>query len=307
MFGTIRHLFSPQTSNNHRPRILHTEGLIVLILILIGLHSAISFGAAAPNNLPSILGFASSITASSVVDQTNTQRAAIGISTLTVNSKLVSAAIAKGNNMCEQQYWAHISPTGTTPWNFMKNAGYNYAVAGENLARDFMDTTSVIDAWMASPTHKANIVDGRFNEIGVAVVDCKFLGEDTTLVIQMFGKQQVAVVEPKVDQGAISLQVPQAQAQAPLPSASPKPETQAAQLPPTPFPVSGGTRVFSTLQLTKAVSLSVLILLGIVLSVDMWLTHSRNTVRIAGKNMAHLLFIAGIVLVVLVVKSGVIQ
>src|SRR5258708_28336998 len=89
--------------------------------------------------------------------------------------------------MFANQFWAHVAPDGTSPWQFFKNAGYQYYSAGENLARDFSNTSDMMAAWMASPTHRANIVNGRFREIGVAVVDGRLLGSDTTLVVQLFG------------------------------------------------------------------------------------------------------------------------
>src|SRR5260221_5046122 len=131
MIKTLAHLFTPQASNNHRSKLLHPEGFALLGATLIAVF--VLTKTLTTTTLPTVLGFASSITTSQVVTQTNEQRAALGLPALVVNGELNLAAQAKGNHICADQYWAHISPSGLTPWVFIKNAGYRYAVAGENL------------------------------------------------------------------------------------------------------------------------------------------------------------------------------
>lgn len=143
------------------------------------------------NSFGGLLGIsevqASTITPTNIVSLTNKERVKYGLGTLKNNSKLSSAALAKANNMFKEQYWNHFGPNGETPWQFIKAAGYTYVYAGENLAKGFKSAEGVVDAWMASPTHKENIVSGNYVDIGVAVVDGKLLGEQVTLVVQMFG------------------------------------------------------------------------------------------------------------------------
>ncbi len=316
MVKTLRHLFIPQHTNNHRPAVLHPEGFFVLSLILIGafLCTRTLTGTA----LPTILGFASSITPSQVVEQTNVQRQSLGLSPLATNTLLDQAAAAKGNNMCAQQYWAHISPSGTTPWVFIKNAGYQYAVAGENLARDFADTGSMIGAWMASPTHRANIVNDRYRDIGVAVVDCRLLGSDTALVVQMFGTQMTGA--PTVTKTAATTRTVTSVSGK---KTTPTKETEVAGVESvprllvnvnpvlkleTPPPQANPTnvRMLSPLQVVKAVMIATLLVLFVVLFVDLWLEHKRHTIRLVGKNLAHILFLFGIFLTILIVKVGII-
>lgn len=326
MERTFRHLFTPQASNNHRPRVLHVEGLAIFVALVLGAQTLVTFFSKTSLPVPSILGFSSSITASQVVEQTNRQRATLGLAPLTMNTQLNAAALSKGNNMCSEQYWAHISPSGTTPWVFMKNAGYRYSVAGENLARDFSDTGSMIWAWMASPTHKANIVNGKYKEIGVAVIDCNLLGHDTALVVQMFGSQVVSPVAVKPQVAAPSRPEQKesngAQDIFAIPSESPTPQqeehvagentipTLIANADPsivlsTPVPTSSYSPIFSPLQVMKAVLISVLITILFVLCIDLWLAHERKIVRIAGKNLAHILFLSGVLVVVILIRSGV--
>lgn len=317
MILTLKKLFSPQTSNNQRPSILHVEGLALLIAILLGFNFLIRPLAGPIANFPAILGFSTSITTTQVVEQTNQQRVSFGLGKLTTNSKLTSAAIAKGNDMCANQYWAHVSPAGVTPWVFMRNAGYSYAVAGENLARDFSDTPSMITAWMNSPSHRENMLNPRFNEIGVAVVDCMFLGSDTTLVIQMFGTPYTATVTnttAHIIPAALATTKPST---ASVESTSSSQQVSGAQSIPkqlvnvnptlqlTPQTTTG-SRAFSALEIMKAVSISIVTILILVLLADMWFTQQHQTVRLVGRNLAHILFLLGILALIIIIKSGVV-
>lgn len=317
MSATLTHLFFHRRSNNHKPRLLHVEGLVVMIAIVLG-SSVFSKAFSRPvGPLPAILGFSSSIQANDVVTATNSRRQAAGLSTLSVNSALVSAATAKGHDMCEHQYWAHISPTGTTPWVFMKGAGYKYSVAGENLARDFSDTPSMVDAWMASPTHKANIVNEKYKEIGIAVVHCSLLGSDTALVVQMFGSQSVGIASAQTTPKAAQVRSLTTEAQA-----TPNPEQIAGQEsvpqalaqadPSLTLPQASDSSdprqvsIYTPVQFQKAFLVAILLLITSVLVVDMWLVEQKNVVRISSRSLGHFLFLSGILIIVLIVKAGVI-
>ncbi|KUK79908.1 MAG: Uncharacterized protein XD95_0042 [Microgenomates bacterium 39_7] len=198
------HLFIPCRSNNHRPKILHPESLIVLALVATGFFSLIQTARFFPSLHNSILGFSSSITVEDVVSQTNQKRVESGLQPLTLNAQLSAAALAKAQDMLDKQYWAHSSPDGKQPWDFMKAANYRYRVAGENLARDFYHTSDMIQAWMTSPTHRDNILNSQYQQIGIAVVNGNLEGFETTLVVQMFGtpatSQPVVGEQAAVDQ-----------------------------------------------------------------------------------------------------------
>lgn len=135
---------------------------------------------------PQILGTAS-YSADQIIALTNQKRAESGLPALSTNGLLAQAAAAKAADMFVDNYWAHNSPSGKTPWSFIAAAGYKYVYAGENLARDFGDPDSVVNAWMASPSHRSNLLDRNFKEIGVAVSDGKLEGREGILVVQMFG------------------------------------------------------------------------------------------------------------------------
>lgn len=130
---------------------------------------------------------AASYTAGQLVQAANNSRQSAGLTLLTYNSKLEAAAYAKAADMLSKDYWSHFGPNGETPWQFFIAEGYIYQYAGENLGRGFSDANSLHNAWMASPTHYANIMKPEFREIGIAIVDGKLSGEDTTLVVQFFG------------------------------------------------------------------------------------------------------------------------
>jgi len=146
---------------------------------------------------PNILGTAS-FSALQIINLTNKEREENALSPLSLNQQLTQAANAKAADMFDSDYWAHNSPSGKTPWSFISTAGYKYVFAGENLARDFNDAGSVVNAWMDSPSHRSNLLDKNFKEIGVAVVNGKFSGRESTLVVQMFGSavSQIPEKEP---------------------------------------------------------------------------------------------------------------
>ena len=122
-----------------------------------------------------------------LVDLANGDRRAENLVTLTVNPLLVAAAQAKANDMAEKSYFAHRSPDGRDSWSWFRDAGYTFIYAGENLAVNFTDSEDVEEAWMDSPTHRANILNGKFTEIGIATAQGTYEGKETIFVVQMFG------------------------------------------------------------------------------------------------------------------------
>lgn len=147
---------------------------------------------------PNVLG-AATFSPTEIIKLTNVQRNENGLSSLAENKQLDHAAEAKASDMFANDYWAHYSPQGKSPWNFINGAGYKYTYAGENLARDFDDANGVMTAWMNSPSHRSNLLDHNFREIGVAVADGKLGGREGILVVQMFGANPSSPVAEKVD------------------------------------------------------------------------------------------------------------
>jgi uncharacterized protein YkwD len=129
-----------------------------------------------------------------VVDLTNKERGEIAEKPLVRSATLDAAAKLKAEDMAKNEYFAHYSPTNVSPWHWFDEAGYVYAYAGENLAIHFTDSTEVVDAWMNSPAHRANIVNGLYTEIGVGTAKGKYEGYDTVYVVQLFGTPAVPPV-----------------------------------------------------------------------------------------------------------------
>ena len=132
--------------------------------------------------------FQSTLTQTGVTVWTNIQRASFGLPSLVGNVKLNAAAAAKVQDMFDNQYFAHVSPSGTEVGDIIEVTGYEYILVGENLALgNFKDDRALVEAWMDSPGHKENILNSSYTEIGVAVAKGTFEGKTTWLAVQEFG------------------------------------------------------------------------------------------------------------------------
>ncbi|MDO8469709.1 MAG: CAP domain-containing protein [bacterium] len=167
-----------------------------------------------------------------IVDATNAERGNEVFGTLAVNPLLQGAAQKKADDMAAKGYFAHTAPDGTAPWAWFKQAGYAYAYAGENLAVNFMDSKDVVDAWMRSPSHRANIMNGHYSEIGIGVAEGEYQGQRAVYVVQFFGLPAVALAKA----GKPAAITPPASVPAPAPTPTPivvvpalAPEVAAAQ------------------------------------------------------------------------------
>lgn len=139
--------------------------------------------------------YALDVTTEDLHNLANQEREKAGLVSLNLNANLSEAAKAKAEHMMANNYWDHYAPDGTTPWSFIVASGYEYKVAGENLAKGFSYSSDVVNGWMNSPTHKANVLHGSYTDVGYAVLNGTILGEETTLVVAMYGvpKSDVAV------------------------------------------------------------------------------------------------------------------
>jgi len=137
---------------------------------------------------------------SKIIEQTNLERQQNGdLPALKENSNLDDAAAAKANDILKNQYFEHISPTGVDPGKLVQSYGYEYIVAGENLILgNFSSEKEVVQDWMNSPGHRANILNNRYSEIGVAIIKGKYRGEDAWVGVQEFGLPLSNCSEPNV-------------------------------------------------------------------------------------------------------------
>ncbi|OGZ68712.1 MAG: hypothetical protein A3C50_03220 [Candidatus Staskawiczbacteria bacterium RIFCSPHIGHO2_02_FULL_43_16] len=186
-------LFAPHQGNAFRPRFLQSNILLwAVCLILVLKIVSIGLYLPAPYNW-----FFADVTKTDLLHLLNQNRQSLGLTTLAENETLNEAAYLKAQDMIANGYFAHQSPTGTTPWFWFKKAGYAYKYAGENLAVGFADSSTVYDAWFNSPSHKQNLLNKNYTQIGTAVVT-GFQG-NSTIVVQLFGTPQVttAASNPK--------------------------------------------------------------------------------------------------------------
>lgn len=136
--------------------------------------------------------FAGNYTASDVIEMVNQQRVKNNLPALKTNPKLMEASRNKVEDMVANSYFAHISPIDGKKWStFIRNSGYDYIEAGENLANGFDNTPDLVNAWMNSPTHRDNILNPNVDETGLAVKSGYLDGYPTIFVAQSFGKLDV--------------------------------------------------------------------------------------------------------------------
>lgn len=152
--------------------------------------------------LPKI-AYLSEISNEKIIELTNKERQIRNIPLLESNNLLSQAAEDKAKDILNNQIFAHTINNKTFS-SWIKEAGYKYSYVGENLAIDFVESESVIKAWLDSPLHKKNLLNSRFEEIGIAVIEDKFENEKSIIVVQVFGKPLNPVIlgeiEPKNNQ-----------------------------------------------------------------------------------------------------------
>lgn len=295
MLKNLRHLLFPHHTNNHKPKVLHLSSLTTFVFFICFFQIVISL---IVQKHPGVLGFASNIAPEEIVSFVNKQRETKGLAPLKVNESLIEIAKQKGADMFAKNYWAHNAPDGKTPWWFFKNVGYNYLYAGENLARDFGDSVSVVKAWMNSPTHRDNILSSRYDEIGIAVVDGILDGQETTLVVQEFGKRAIGATPPGGEIAsagellASSPKMPAVQLSEQMVLSQAK-ESYIDKLP-----------IISGFLLTKSVNTSLGIIILTVLLIDAFIVWRKQIPRISGKSLAHFSFFAIVILIILLTGSG---
>lgn len=307
------HYTYPRYSNNHKARLLHSSTLVIISAFLI-LYQLVLF--LFPLSGVKVLGYAANISTDEVIRLTNQKRTENGISELSYNPTLTLAAKAKGDHMIANNYWAHVAPDGTEPWKFFTDYGYRYRYAGENLARDFSDPTSAVDAWMASPTHRENLLSAKYQEIGVAVVEGDLGGVDTTIIVQLFGTPLSSTSQPQVAEASqettptitvTPTATPTLVAEtiiSPVPTLPSGEETTLETLPPVEKEATGFETLISPFKSTKTISVITTALLLIVLVVDAVVVSKRKITRVGGKTVAHMIFFAMILTIILITKAG---
>jgi hypothetical protein len=173
----------PHSANNHHPYLIRHEALFGFTLIIL-LVQFFSFAGVASSQ---VLGYATNITRSAIINLTNQERSERGIAAVKESALLNQSSTLKADHMFEHDYWAHYAPDGTSPWDFFEQVGYKYSWAGENLARGFSTSEGVVAGWMGSPSHRENMLNPNFTEIGIGIENGTLDGEQTTLVVEHLG------------------------------------------------------------------------------------------------------------------------
>ncbi|MBC5746674.1 SafA/ExsA family spore coat assembly protein [Dysosmobacter sp. NSJ-60] len=107
---------------------------------------------------------------SEVIRLVNEVRRENGLKALTANWELSRVARYKSQDMLNKGYFSHTSPTYGTPFQMIKAFGLSFRTAGENIARGYPTPQAVVNGWMNSSGHRANILNASYTQIGVGYV-----------------------------------------------------------------------------------------------------------------------------------------
>lgn len=252
---------------------------------------------------PGVLGITANFTSPQIIAKTNEARVKAGVSRLSENPRLSEAAQKKAEDMISSGYWAHYAPNGKAPWDFIREAGYNFQAAGENLARDFDNIDSMISAWLASPSHAENLLSANFTEIGIGVAEGVISGKTTTVVVQMFGKpafQPVAAAPPRPAQITTTLEA------APLNLEKPQVVVAPAQQEIIDVEKLTNQASFNYVISTKIISLSVVSLILLLVLADLAFVKINKVARVGAHPAFHLIALLLILFAVWYSNSGLI-
>lgn len=215
---------------------------------------------------------------------TNKERQGNGVMPLSFNEKLTEAAEKKAQDMFEYDYWAHNSPSGKTPWVFIKSSGYKYVYAGENLARGFSTAQDVVKAWMASPDHKANMLSSNYQDVGFAVKIGELNGEETVLIVEELGNLNMPIARNKTVEIATAVK-----------TTAVKNLTSVDRQP-----------LINSLSFASNIYVMVTLIFILVFLLDMIIIERKKVMRFVGHNMDHVFYLLLVLALVGVLSKGVI-
>jgi len=176
--------FIPHFENQFQPYFLRPKIIILIFVSIIALENL--FFITGYYLIPSS-NFLANLISQSIVNLTNVNRLNSSLSQLKINPLLSQAAQLKANDMAQKGYFSHNSPENITPWDWFKKVGYDYLYAGENLAINFTDSEEVVNAWLNSESHRQNILNPNFTEIGIGIAKGNYQNQPAIFIVQMFG------------------------------------------------------------------------------------------------------------------------
>ena len=269
----IHHWFIPHRETHQKARLISWQALFGYVLLFIFLQVGFSIVGYAK---PGVLGITGSIDQKKLIELTNQEREKKGLPAVSENEALDRAAALKAANMFEENYWAHFAPSGKSPWDFILGSGYKFTYAGENLAKNFYNSDDVITAWMASPTHRDNLLNSKYQDIGIAVVEGVLNGQKTTLVVQEFGSTQNLGAAPVVAVAGKQITVAKDDYNSKLELVAPAVETVVSK------------PILDPYSFSKTAGLWVISLLIVLLTIDVLVLRRRGVFRISSHNLAHM-------------------
>lgn len=293
MKSFFRNLFVPHKGNNYKGRLLHHTTLLSVIFFFV----ISTFLLKTLNSTyPQVLGIYTDITSEQLLTLLNSERQKDNLETLNLNPELSAAALNKANDMFSKNYWSHNAPDGTTPWNFIKDSGYVYVYAGENLARGFTTSSDVTKAWLASPSHKENMLSSNYSDVGFAVVSGKLDGEDTVIVVEEFGSRNIAAL-PKTNN---------TQDKASRETTIPKIEVPKGQVELVASSQVRNKPLIDSINLTSNLGAFIIILVIFTLISEMAILERRKIASFARHNPDHILFLVSMLLLIFILGKGII-
>lgn len=270
----LRNWFLPHKDTHKKAHLISWEGMLIYVLLFIFLQvgfSIISY------TKPGILGVTSNINQKKLIELTNIERQKKGLPPVLENEDLNKAARLKAINMFTENYWAHFAPSGKSPWEFILGAGYKFTFAGENLAKNFYSSEDVVAAWMASKTHRDNLLNSNFKDIGIAVEEGVLNGQKTVLIVQEFGTIEALAIKPSVNVQGKQTTVPKEDLEkSPLFLAATS-ETRNSIKP-----------LIDPYQFFKYTGFSLVTLLIVLLTLDLLVLYRRRVFRISSHHIAHM-------------------
>ncbi len=304
----LAHFVLPHPKTHKKAHLLSEKSLLIYLLFFV----LLQLGFRGITYIqPGVLGTTSAITNQQIIFLTNEERQKYGLPILKDNGELDKAADEKAKNMFAENYWAHYSPSGKSPWFWMQQTGYNYEYAGENLARGFSNSNDVVAAWMASKMgHRENLLGKNYQEIGIAVEDGVLNGEKTTLVVQMFGTPVGAIASnPSVGEGGasavadnkIATNIPSSE----VPASSPEVNSANTENIPQPSILSRFITI-NPLTTTKTLGLMLLGLLAFLGILDLYVISRRKKafVQLHTRHLPHATFISAIIIGLFILHAG---
>jgi len=197
LHNLISSVFIPSKKNKFRPFLFTGEAFYFYTLLTI-----ITLFMVSPLCNIRIGCWTGSLTQDLIIEAVNPDRETMGFLPLQKSEKLTKAAQLKAEDMMARDYFSHVGPNGEKPWSWLDLAGYRYATAGENLAIDFSDPSILEQAWLNSPLHAQNILNGYFTDIGVGIAKGEIDGRNTAVVVMFLGREITPILEKIVEETA---------------------------------------------------------------------------------------------------------